>query len=385
MTNLFDLSIVVPSFNRQLHAFRQMWYWSNLNSLVTIYVLDGTSRPIISEALEGLDKNIHYYHMPFTIEERFGKIVDLINTKYVTLLSDDEFFIPSALEECINRLEEKNEFVGCTGRCLRFYASNAGILAFPIYSKMKNYQIIDKTGVERMFFHMNNRNCQLIYCVYRTEAWKNCMRLVASQKRKFSTPYLLEIGFELSACYQGKIMTIDDLMLLRNAKTLPVNYGKWNLKTRLGTWANKFINRNEIEFFFSNTASILSKIDGNETSIIKKGIKKAVAAEFFPKRNKLLIVFDKTRSFAFRYFIPVKLKMSIQGWKSLLEMAKEMEKSGVNVNFSQLKRVTNYIGNHEFSRGSFNLLSALFHPIFVVYMKIRHLTGILLNKKSSSR
>ena len=120
MPNLSELTLVVPTYNRQSDALKQMHFWSD--SPVILHVLDGTNVPIQREELEDLGDNVHYYHMPCSIEERFGRAGKLVDTPYVAFICDDEFFIPSVLEKSIVYLKNNKDFVACIGMCIGFYS-----------------------------------------------------------------------------------------------------------------------------------------------------------------------------------------------------------------------------------------------------------------------
>ena len=118
MSLLSELTLLIPTYNRQRYALRSMRYWSG--SAVTVQVLDGSARPIPSEELAGLADDVNYRHMPVSAMERLRKAVDLMQTKYVALLEDDESFIPNTLQACIRALEADATLASCRGRCLDF-------------------------------------------------------------------------------------------------------------------------------------------------------------------------------------------------------------------------------------------------------------------------
>ena len=57
---LKDLSIVIPTYNRQQYALRNIHYWSNRGP--EIHVLDGSALPVRDELLSSVGPNIHYHH-----------------------------------------------------------------------------------------------------------------------------------------------------------------------------------------------------------------------------------------------------------------------------------------------------------------------------------
>ena len=101
--DLSNLTLVMPTCNRQNFAIRNMKYWSNTN--VKLIVLDDSPKPIDQSKIQSVGKNIIYVHLEKSWAERIMCSFDLINTKYVQLIGDDEFYIISAIENCIKELE----------------------------------------------------------------------------------------------------------------------------------------------------------------------------------------------------------------------------------------------------------------------------------------
>jgi glycosyltransferase domain-containing protein len=215
---LSKLTLIVPTFNRQDYALRNMRYWSNLRPVV--HVLDGSQVAIPESKLVNFGDNIHYHHLPFSVTERLKLGVDLVATEYSMLLGDDEFFIPSALEACIKELEEHPGLVSCMGRCLGFNNSPNGVLGWPAYLEMENYAILQDDPIQRMVAHMNPYTCSTIYSVVRTPVWKKAASTF--RQREFEPFNLGEIQFELAVCYQGKSRIIPTLAWLRSFENIPI-------------------------------------------------------------------------------------------------------------------------------------------------------------------
>jgi glycosyltransferase domain-containing protein len=331
---LTDLSLVIPTYNRQSHSIRQMLIWRD--SQVKVHVFDGTSTPINSEIIKDNSRNIHYHHMPCSLEERLGKAAEIVDTPYVVLLGDDEFFIPSALENCVQQLAAYPDLVACIGRTMGFYRSNGKIYAAPAYLEMKNYKIEDQTPKERMMAHMAHYTPSTFYAVQRVDVWKNNMSLLASGRGKYSCPYVGEMQIELGTCYQGKSIVIDNLMWMRNKENAPIDDAKFNRKLSFSSWYNDPRHHEEVEQFGDLTAIAFSRIDGGDKATIVSDVRNAV---------ELYLQGLKAPSFIRRMlsrYMPQKLKRLIKGWKLLPDAARLMQYNGVTVDFEQLKVFTSF-------------------------------------------
>ncbi|MEX2681146.1 MAG: TIGR00180 family glycosyltransferase [Candidatus Sigynarchaeota archaeon] len=336
---LEKLTIVVPTFNRQTFALRLMRFW--LNRKVIVHILDGTAQPIEKDALKDYDNtNIRYHHMPFRIEERLGKAIEFVDTPYVALSCDDEFFIPSVLERCIEFLESEKDHVACIGRALAFYPLKGDILSLPIYTEMKDYKVEQNSPEERMIAHMTRYAQTSFYSVQRLTTWRNTMALAAEIKNGFSSPYILELRIELSTVYQGKTRVIEELMWLRNRGNPPIQVKKiHDLAVTLEKWLKDPIYKSEVDFFYDSTASALSRIDNNSPERVRECIHQAIAGYLQNIKHPTFIKKVLAR------VLPQRIKLFLKGSKSLLIGAQEMQNEGVRVDMEQLREIVEYINS----------------------------------------
>ena len=99
---LQKLTIVIFSYNRHRLLKRSAKYWSNYN--VKIVILDGSSIKLDDPCLKS--KNIKYIHDPRTLYERLLSSPNYIDTEFMILACDDEFYLPSALSTCVEILSK---------------------------------------------------------------------------------------------------------------------------------------------------------------------------------------------------------------------------------------------------------------------------------------
>lgn len=184
-----------------------------------MHVLDGSALPISTYLLNGLDRNIHYHHLPISFSARLEKSFEFIDTDYVVLGGDDEFFIPNGLNACISELEAKPELVSCMGRCLRFDHADKTVIGWPDYLVMENYSVSQSNSVDRMVAHMSPYTCSTIYSVVRFPVWR--IAFLSFVKREFPVYSLAELQIELAICYQGKSVVLPVLMWLRSSEAPP--------------------------------------------------------------------------------------------------------------------------------------------------------------------
>jgi len=342
--DLSRLTLVIPTYTRQAYALRNMRYWSGRGPVV--HVLDGSPDAIAEPELRVLEANIHYHHLPVGINERLSFVLNLIDTEYTALLSDDEFFIPSALAACIAELDVERDMVACGGRSLWFSQSIYGVVGGPAYITQTNYAVTMNDPVERMIYHMRSYTCSTIYAVLRFEAWARIIRIMV--QKEFSVYAMGEIQFELAACCLGKSKVIQSLMWLRSRENpqLTGTSISLNPNNRIWDWWGDFAYAQEhIEFIELMSNGLTSS--ANEIPGLRDGVVQAIdayvdACRYDVEKNGIhsLLTFV-------RFAIPKNLKeilklvvfpyRYIKGDSApLLTAAKEISQSGVTVDFDEL-------------------------------------------------
>ena len=348
MNNLLSqLTLVMPTYNRQSYALRNMRYWSGRGA--TVHVMDGSLTAISPSELIGLTDNIHYHHLPISIHERIKVAIELVATEYSVTISDDEFFIPSALESCIRELGAQPDLVSCMGRVMAFDISSGELLGYAKYLAMENYAISQNNSFDRMVAHMDPYVPSTVYSVVRTPVWRRSMSTIV--QKDFSLHSYEELAFELSICCQGKSKVIPVLSWLRSQEEPPFATTdiKWKAKVYLTKWLqrNKFnLERNE---FYEILGSILAD-NQNQATEISKGIEKAMHV----KANLDNAVLYRRRYISkIVQYIPIKLKLMIKSMpfigcyfpaskeqiKPFLEAGKDFKNHGVMVDLEELSKI----------------------------------------------
>lgn len=271
MVDLSELTIVILSYQRQDFLARNMAYWSD--QLPTIIVIDGTERPLSSKILEKMTPNIQYHWMNKKYEDRLRSVIPLIRTKYVAQLCDDEFFLPSGLEACIEELEADKQLIACVGRCLYFWPRKGKTTVINYYTWWKS--ILQKTPQQRMEATMKAMHALTIYSVMRSENWINNVRLIT--EKKFSCCYVTENQFELFSAYQGQAKIIDVVSWLRSGENHPKSFKGWNRDYHFEHWYRKPKNAAEVnemfDIFCNNAMLVTPNVD---RSLIESEARRAI-------------------------------------------------------------------------------------------------------------
>ena len=335
-----------------------MHYWSDRG--VRLFVVDGSEVGLTSLHLDSLKDTIHYLHCPNSLfTERLEKVINLISTKYVAMISDDEFFIPSALISCIKELEVNKDLVSCGGLCIQFNYKKNKVNGRRFYQSMKNYTLLHDNPFERMLAHMNPYTPSSIYSVVRSEVWKRSY--LTTFKNQFKANCLLELQFELAVCYHGKSKVISEVMWLRSNELLPIkNSNESSLHSEISfeSWWNNPCKINERNELLSNMANTLMN-NKNDFERIKLGITQAL--DLYAMQNKKNL---QSAAEIFRDYIMISLWSSLPSTvknilryilnpfkkfnttESLLLVARRWHLEGIKVDFKALLEIENVL--HKF-------------------------------------
>lgn len=210
-----DISLIIPSYERPTYLLRSLKFWNDYD--LEVFVLDGSSVPLPVSLLEQFNPKIKYFHMPTSFEERILFGINQVNTKYVALLGDDEYFLPSGLLACKGELEVDPHLVSCIGTCVEFSSDGENIFLRERYTRWLEYGNISfESPVERLNYYGSNAMSSISYSLIRTEVWKKAAKVIAGNPN--GVTFLTEIFLELVVCYAGKTKVIPNLMWLRSVE-----------------------------------------------------------------------------------------------------------------------------------------------------------------------
>ena len=346
MNDLHKLTIVIPTYERQKFLFRQVEFWKHTNAKVII--LDGSAHSWTAFNSKTLPLNIEYFHIPESIERRFGFAISKLNTEYAVLLSDDEMFIPSALQQCIAELDRFQDYVVCKGIAIGFNYSVKQVSGFPVYKNLQGYIIDHERPEDRVNAHMSKYAMAVLWGVTRTSVFKRMLN--AMSQGPFLSAAVGEMQCSIIAAWSGKIKVIDELMWLRSSENKSIWWSFGNLQFH--DWFLNPANKSEVQKCLS---SVLVNIDGfgypneNIEKIIVNGIEKYIQLSLFNQKIKkkytkpalsatFLVYKCKTLAkFIFETF----LKVPIQ--KTLIQSAEDLHNSGIKIDFQQLSQVNSLI------------------------------------------
>lgn len=340
---LDKLTLVIPTYNRHKYLKRTIKYWSNYN--VKLVLLDGSDLRFNDPCLNA--KNIKYIHNTKGIYPRFLNSIKLIDTEFMMLGSDDEFYLPSAVSSCIKFLIAEPSYYSCGGRALAFGNDGKNYFGFEPYPKLKDLCLDNKNCFERIFKHFSVYVPAHIYSVMRTRNWNSICSNIFKKKYNFQSSEELQLEFLIMV--SGKSKIIPQLMWIRNREVPAVaEVNPEFYFTDIYKWWFDKKNINEKFFFIKDIKKACDEILRNQSleltenkitmlfdhyvsrPIFKKNFLKKIV-NFFQIQNKKLIKFIFGRE-QIRY-------------NSIIDQGKLLKSQGVLVNYEELSEIISILQN----------------------------------------
>jgi len=231
------LTIVLTLKGREEFSYRWMEYMNEKKCPYEIVIADGGSDSNLELRLRNTSSypNIRYKYIRYPYDENFDifikkleNVISLIDTTYILLADNDDFYILEKIPELIEFLELNSDYVGARGKLVDFEVfdkcgdSKAKVRG----NKYKAYSIDSPSIEDECSLNRISKVCQGMdkynyymnwYSILRTktlqEIWKNLLSLPAKEV------IVLEILVHVLLMNSGKLKIMPIPFYLRQANT----------------------------------------------------------------------------------------------------------------------------------------------------------------------
>ena len=258
--SLSELTLVIPAYNRPAYLARQVDYWANTG--VQLCILDGSKQKAPGDLIGRMGTNVHYEYMPVGFNERLVHASQIVKTKYVALLGDDELYAKQGLRDCMDTLNADSRLIGCVGRSLFFFHRDGEIYGHQVYEKSQDVTDMHGDGVNRLRNSFPggdpSRAPYLLYGVFRREQWTTMFSTAYS--RHFGSGYVYELAVLVIGACLGPTKMVDSLVWFRSGENPAMSSAAVNRSIGMGEWGTSSEFADEYEDFVSRvTNSIVDK------------------------------------------------------------------------------------------------------------------------------
>ena len=213
------ITLLTPTKNRSDFLLRLLRYYRDLGFQGTICIGDSSNAFHVErtkEAIKALngDVNVVYREFPdLNGVECVQRLLDLISTPYAAYASDDDFLVPSAMDQCVRFLESHPDYSAAHGM-----GTLISVESNTVYGRVKGaghwgQPVIEDGSASQRLTNLLMNYTVAIFSVHRVETWRAMYKdasLIADWKR---------FGGELLQCciavIEGKIKQLDCLHVVR--------------------------------------------------------------------------------------------------------------------------------------------------------------------------
>jgi glycosyltransferase domain-containing protein len=278
--SLSDLTLVIPAYNRPAYLARQIDYW--VGSGIHLCILDGSKEKAPDDLIARMGKNVHYEHMPIGFNERLVHASQIVKTKYVALLGDDELYAKRGLQDCLDLLDLDPRLIGCVGRSLFFFHREGEIYGHQVYEKSQDVIDMYGDGLSRLRNSFPegdpSRAPYLLYGVFRRDQWATIFN--SAYSRHFSSGYVYELAVIIIGACLGPTKMVDSLVWFRSGENPAMSSAAVNRKIGTGEWGTSPDYATEYEDFVQRITEVLTRLDIASASEAEKTVRK-VTEQFF--------------------------------------------------------------------------------------------------------
>ena len=259
MTDLSNLTLVIPAYNRPAYLARQIEYWAG--SGVQLCILDGSQEKAPDSLISQMGENVHYEYMPIGFNERLVHASKIVKTKYVALLGDDELYVKQGLRDCLDLLGADQRLIGCVGRSLFFFHREGEIYGHQVYGKSRDIPEMYGNDLQRLrnSFPQGDPSGApyLLYGVFRNEQW--CAMFGNAYSRHYSSGYVYELALLMIGACLGPTKMVDSLVWLRSGENPAMSSAAVNRKIGTGEWGTYSEFASEYEDFVQRITEELKR------------------------------------------------------------------------------------------------------------------------------
>jgi len=264
--DLSEVTLILPTYNRPYFAMRAISYWGSTN--IQVVVLDGSKTSFLENQVDAFPSNVRYVHSNTSLTERILLGSKMTNTKFAALTFDDEFYLPEAIADFVQELENDVSLVSIMGNVAGFTSSREKYFFQHIYPEINGYKVDQESSQERVMKHLNPYRMTSLTAVTRTEIFqKNA--LVANSCAKMPYTTMFELGFEIANVFQGKSRVDSRLYWLRSSENPP----SWQPpKEKFWTWWDKYKHSTEASKICMEVEEILTSRPADKHTTPEKTI-----------------------------------------------------------------------------------------------------------------
>jgi glycosyltransferase domain-containing protein len=219
-TPLARLSILIPTLNRSDFLGRALTFYHKTGFDGVIILGDSSDEQHASLNRQLVDRfgkvlRIVYHHYPNPPYIHDGMCIkdmaEVAPTPYVVYSGDDDFLVTDGLMECINFLDNNNDYIAASGTRVNLRLDRQGPYGqVDAASTVRFEQFLDDSPIMRWIRYIRT-GFSTQYYVHRVETWREMYKNVDQTPSRYLGPELLPCSI---TAIQGKVKQLDCLTIV---------------------------------------------------------------------------------------------------------------------------------------------------------------------------
>ena len=208
---------MIPTMNRSDHLIRLLHYYKDVEFRGCISIGDSSNehhKERVQKEIEKLrhDLNIVYQKYPgLNVSECMQRLAQSATTPYVSWMADDDFLVPSGVQQCIDFLDRNPDYTAAHGVGAAILVEGDGAYGEIVRAQLYNQPVLEAgSGSQRLVEFLSHGSSPLL-SVHRVEVWRAIYREIAPVPDKSFQ------GNWIPSCHsaiQGKIKGLDGFYMV---------------------------------------------------------------------------------------------------------------------------------------------------------------------------
>lgn len=212
------ITLLIPTINRSDFLIRQLNYYRDVGFQGCICIGDSSDTVHTERTKRALKAfqgslNVIYREYPHLNDAAcLQQLLDFVVTPYAAFVADDDFLVPTALEQCALFLDKHCDYSAAHGMALAISLKSSGAYGQVAWARPYELPVIEaESAAQRILAHLNNYAVTL-FSVHRIGSWREMYRDISLLADKTFASELLPCCLSV---IKGKVKELDCLYLVR--------------------------------------------------------------------------------------------------------------------------------------------------------------------------
>lgn len=213
------LTLIIPTFNRPQHLKRALSFYNEKKLKYRIIIADSSNEKISFNNRQTVSLFpqllISFYTFDPSVSHRqkVASIISYVDTSYVLMGAEDDFFIPESIELCLKFLISNNSYSAAQGSYLGFtFKPQSQNIDFYMMNEVYGMRSIEDEQYENRFKEVSCNYISTWYAIQRTYDFK---AIVEDMVYSASDVLFFEYFVNSLLAWRGKIKFLPFLFMVR--------------------------------------------------------------------------------------------------------------------------------------------------------------------------